>query len=265
MNNFNPRGNDKTRQNIIIVLIVVFGLLLAQNQRMTLRDPENTYPKQIKRAIRLWLNPPANKLEEHLIGKGIACDHSDHLYKLVAAATVVIRTDNAIGAGVFIGPRLIATAEHVVEGRSVRVILPMVHEDTLAEPGNSIEVEAVHRVKGLDLAFITTSAPYASWMELETSYEGDPDLMVVGHPKGKYYSLQKARIKKKDMIASSDYVVFKDNEVFFGNSGGAIVGCDGRLVGVVSMMSNYENTRLKQGIGINARTIANFAKNAGLS
>lgn len=263
MNYFNQNSKDK--QNIIIALVIIFGLLLAHNQRLTMTDPENTYPKRIKRAVRLWLNPPNNKLEEQLIGKGIACEHSDHLYKAVAAATVVVKTDNAIGAGVFISPRLIATAEHVVDGKVVNVVLPTVKEDALAEPGVSIEVESIHRAKGLDLAFITTKTPYSAWLELETNSEGDNNLLVVGHPKRKYYSLQKARIKKRDMLSSSDYVVFKDNEVFFGNSGGAIVGCDGRLVGVVSMMSNYQNTRLKQGVGINSRTIAAYAKSAGLS
>ncbi|OGW19310.1 MAG: hypothetical protein A3K09_01745 [Nitrospinae bacterium RIFCSPLOWO2_12_FULL_47_7] len=262
MNYFNQ--NQKNKQSITIALLIVFGLLLAHNQKLTMSDPENTYPKRIKRTFRLWLNPPGNKLEEHLIGKGVACENSEQLYKAVAGATVVIKTDNAIGAGVFIGPRIIATAEHVVDGKTVSVTLPDVKESSLAEPGASIEIEAIHRARGLDLAFIVTKTPYSSWLELETNFDGDTNLLVVGHPKRKYYSLQKARIKKKDMISSSDYVVFKDNEVFFGNSGGAIVGCEGRLIGVVSMMSNYQNTRLKQGVGINSRTIAKYAKNLGI-
>lgn len=256
--------NDRTKKNVMTVLVVALGLLVLHNQRLTVTDPENTYPKRLKRAIRVLLHPPANKLEEQLIGKGIACEDSDRLYKKVASATVVVNADNAVGAGVFIGPRLIATAEHVVDGKSVRVFLPSVKEEALAEPGDPIGVESIHRVRGVDLAFISTKTSYPSWLELENSFEGESALMVVGHPNRKYYSLQKARIKKKDMLTASDYVLFKDNEIFFGNSGGAIVGCDGRLVGVVSMMSNFQNTRLKQGIGINSRTIANHREAARL-
>lgn len=248
----------------MIVLAVLLGIMVLHNQRLTMTDPENTYPKRVKRFVRLMLNPPGNKLEEQLIGKGIACEHSEQLYKTVAAATVVIKTDNAIGAGVFIGSKLIATAEHVVDGKVVRVTLPSVKDSALAVPGESIEVAGVYRAKGLDLAFIVTKTPYSSWLELENNFEGDSNLLVVGHPNRKFYSLQKARIKKKDMLSTSEYVLFKDNEVFFGNSGGAIVGCDGRLVGVVSMMSNYQDNRLKQGIGINSKTIARYAQKAGL-
>jgi S1-C subfamily serine protease len=257
--------NQNEQKNIMIVLAVLLGLMVLHNQRLTMKDPENTYPKRIKRFIRLVLNPPSNKLEEQLIGKGIACEHSDRLYKSVAGATVVIKTDNSIGAGVFIGARLIATAEHVVDGKVIKVTLPSVKDEALAVPGDSIEVDKVYRTKGLDLAFITTKTPYASWLELESNFEGESDLLVVGHPNRKYYSLQKAKIRKRDMLSSSEYVLFKDNEVFFGNSGGAIVGCEGRLVGVVSMMSNYQNNRLKQGIGINSKTIALYAQKAGLN
>jgi len=47
-------------------------------------------------------------------------------------------------------------------------------------------------------------------------------------------------------------------ERFFCNSGDAIVECGGKLVGIVSMMSNYRNSPLKQGIGINANAISSF-------
>jgi hypothetical protein len=255
---------QKKRQQITIAAVILLGLMALHNQRLTVTDPENTYPKRIKRAIRVWLGSPENELEKHLIGKGIACAESERLYKLVAAATVVIKTDDSIGAGVFIEPNLIATAEHVVNGKVVRVNLADVREDALAQPGNPIAVESVHHVKGLDLAFVTTQTPSASWLNLETDFNGDPNLLIVGHPNGKYYSLQKARIKKKELLAKSEYVLFKDNEIFFGNSGGAIVGCDGNLVGVVSMMSNYQDNRLKRGIGINAQTIAHYAEKMGL-
>jgi len=119
-------------------------------------------------------------------------------------------------------------------------------------------VESVRRVHELDLAFIKTKEKYPHWLALHTESEISPELLVVGHPNRKYYSLQKARIKNQELIRSSDYIYFKDNEVFFGNSGGAIVECEGKLVGIVSMMANYRNSQLKQGIGINSKAISDF-------
>ncbi|MFQ5717304.1 MAG: serine protease [Nitrospinales bacterium] len=248
---------DKNRKFITVALILIGGIAL-HNQRLSITDPENTYPKKIRRAVRVWLNPPENELERNLIGKGIQCDSRARLYRATASATVVIKSAGSLGAGVFVGPRLIVTAAHVVDGHGLRVYLPAVKNDDLAEPGDPIDVAGVQRIRGLDLAFVSTKDSYPSWLELEKDYDGDNELMIIGHPKGKYYSLQKARIKKKDMLNSSEFIIFKDNEIFFGNSGGAIVGCNGKLAGVVSSMSNYQNSMLKQGMGINSKTIAAY-------
>lgn len=250
----------KLKNNTVWFWIIIVGVIALDNQRLINTDPENTYPKKIRRAIRLILNPATTELEKHLIGKGIECERPERLYQVVAGATVVIQSKGSLGTGVFIGPRLIATAEHVVANNNIQVLLPNLEADDLARPGRSIGVESIHSVKGLDLAFVSTRSSYSSWLNLERNPVEETQLMVVGHPKGKYYSLQKARIKKKDSLENSDFVYFKNNEIFFGNSGGAIVNCNGNLVGVVSMMSNFQNSMLKQGIGINANAINRYLK-----
>lgn len=243
---------------VVAVVFAAFGLMAVHNQQLAVSDPENTYFNKINRTIRLLLNPPENELEQHLIGKDISCDHSEELYKKVAAATVVVFADKSLGAGVFIGPRLIVTANHVVDGKRIILVLPRVEEDGLAQPGLVFRVESIRRVDRLDLAFIKTEEAYPHWLDLQTRGDVNQELLVVGHPNRKFYSLQKARIKNKELIRSSDYIYFKDNEVFFGNSGGAIVECEGKLVGIVSMMANYRNSQLKQGIGINSKAISDF-------
>ena len=237
---------------------------MLHNQRLSVTDPENTYPKRIRRAIRLFINPPNNDLEKHLTGKGIACKDSHYIYLKTAAATVLIESGGGVGAGVFIAPRVIATAGHVVDGRELTVFTSNTRDDSLAIPSKSIPAKLKHRFPSLYLAFVITSRNGPAWLDLEIETVLDTNLMIVGHPKRRYYSLQKARIKRKDLIGSSEYIFFKDNEVFFGNSGGAIVGCNGKLAGVVSMMNNYNNSMFKEGIGINARTILKYAKKLSL-
>ena len=258
------KKNVWIKQKAKTVFLLLLGALLLHNQRLSITDPENTYPKRVRRAIRLLINAPENELEKHLIGKGVACEESRHLYYQTASATVLIENGGGLGAGVFIAPRVIATAEHVVEGRDLKVLISKIREDSLALPSGSIPVERKYHVNGLDLAFLTTRRDGPSWLDLGINPDMNPNLMIVGHPKGRYYSLQKARIKKKNSITSSDYIFFKDNEVFFGNSGGAIVNCNGRLTGVVSMMNNYENSIFKEGGGVNARAIFKYAKQLNL-
>jgi S1-C subfamily serine protease len=257
--------NQKLKNQITTVALICFGVILLHNQKLSMKDPENTYPKRIRRAVRLWINPPENELEKHLIGKGIACENRSELYKTIASATVLIKTDQGLGAGVFVRPNLIATATHVIEGNELKVYLPSVKEEFLAKPDKQISVRNVTRVRGLDLAFIVTRDGSPSWLNLEKDFNDDENLMVVGHPNGKYYSLQKARIKKKAKIRDSNYIYFKDNEIFFGNSGGAIVSCNGNLAGIVSMMDSYDNSMHKQGIGINSITVERYIQRLRLS
>jgi V8-like Glu-specific endopeptidase len=257
--------HKKLKNQITTVALICFGVILLNNQKLSMKDPENTYPKRIRRAVRLWINPPENELEKHLIGKGIACDNRNELYKTVASSTVLIKTDEGLGAGVFVRPNLIATAAHVVDGKELKVYLPAVEEEFLAKPDKQISVRNVTRVRGLDLAFIVTRDGSTSWLNLERDFNDDENLMVVGHPNGKYYSLQKARIKKKAKIRDSNYIYFKDNEIFFGNSGGAIVSCNGNLAGIVSMMDSYDNSMHKQGIGINSLTVERYIQRLKLS
>jgi len=249
--------HQKLKNSFTTIFLICFGLIILHNQKLSVTDPENTYPKRIRRAIRIWINPPNTELEKHLIGKGIVCNNSNNLYQAVASATVVIKTDEGIGAGVFVGPDLIATAAHVIAGNEINIYLPIIEENFLARPDKEILVKNVIQVSGLDLAFILTNFRNSFWLNLEKNFN-DENLMIVGHPKGRYYSLQKARIKKKEKIHNSNYIYFKDNEIFFGNSGGAIVLCNGNLAGIVSMMDSYNNSMHKEGIGINSKTLGYY-------
>ena len=134
---------------------MLLGLIALHNKHLIRTNPENTYSKRIRRVLRLWIKP-ATKFEKHLIGKGIPCDELSHLYRVIAGATLVIQAQGSIDSGVFIGPRFIVIASHVVDGKNLKVLLPKLQEDDLAKPGRPIEVDFIHRVKGLDLALVAT-------------------------------------------------------------------------------------------------------------
>jgi len=54
----------------------------------------------------------------------------------------------------------------------------------------------VHAISGL--FFVATWRSHYSWPNLERNAE--TDMMIVDHPKAKYYSLQMTRIKKKESM-----------------------------------------------------------------
>ena len=85
----NPFVHNSGGKNNWTWVFIVVGLIALHNQHLIKTDPESTYPKRIRRALRLWINPAETELEKHLIGKGIKCEEPAHLYQKVAAATVV--------------------------------------------------------------------------------------------------------------------------------------------------------------------------------
>ena len=57
------------------MVCAAFGLMAIHNQQLAVSNHENTYFNKISRTIRLLLNPVEDKLESHMIGKNISCDH----------------------------------------------------------------------------------------------------------------------------------------------------------------------------------------------
>ena len=80
----NPFLRNSERKNKWTWVIIVVGLIALHNQHLIRTDPENTYAKRIRRALRLLVNPADTELERHLIGKGIACKDSAQLYRKTA-------------------------------------------------------------------------------------------------------------------------------------------------------------------------------------
>ncbi len=155
-----------------------------------------------------------------------------------ASRKAVVRVESAgsLGAGfLFHSNQHVATAFHVIElGRDITV-------KTIDERSFSATVVAVDR--GSDLAILELAAPAAGLTPLRGAAGPAPALgtpvLVIGHPhanesSGKLEGLLYWSVSQGIISGRSDNLLQTDAAVNPGNSGGPMLGCDGRLLGVVS-------------------------------
>ncbi|NIQ02536.1 MAG: hypothetical protein GWM98_20945, partial [Nitrospinaceae bacterium] len=102
---------QKNRKGVESVLCRVIGGVALDNRRRLQTHPDNTYIKKIKKFRRLLIPPPGNERETQWIGPGIDGEERRRRY-WQAAAPVVSETRPSRDAGVFPGPRWIATTTH---------------------------------------------------------------------------------------------------------------------------------------------------------
>jgi S1-C subfamily serine protease len=190
-------------------------------------DEEPTPPDEAGEAPPL---PPTDAPPES------GCDGEWFIRVYRGAYRSVVRIDTAggLGAGfVFHSPRHVATAFHVVSlGRAVEV--------TFAD-GTTMAAEVVAVDKENDLAILelygTASAP-----PLEPGETDQPDLgtpvLAIGHPyatvNDELEGLLSWSVSQGIVSGRGERLLQTDAALNPGNSGGPLLGCDGRLLGVVS-------------------------------
>jgi S1-C subfamily serine protease len=155
------------------------------------------------------------------------------------ARSSVVRIDSADGLGtgfLFYSPRYVATAFHVVElGRGLTIT---------AADGSQQNAEVVLVDRAHDLAILELEHPIANARPLEPSFDPAPvgtPVLVIGHPFALldrfnqnlqgllYWSATQGIVSER-----SDEFLQVDAAVNPGNSGGPLLGCDGRMLGLVS-------------------------------
>ena len=149
-------------------------------------------------------------------------------------------TDNkGIGVGVFIGPNRAVTADHILPDGQTRVYAAM--------PGTSkLILQVVKRVKQLDYAKLSCEVKH----DFLESYEGDPASLIRAQLALCTFSVGTAEDSDDDELAenfadgigvmpASGVKLSKDNRflvytstMWAGDSGGALVMHDGKLVGL---------------------------------
>jgi S1-C subfamily serine protease len=157
-------------------------------------------------------------------------------YKDAVESVVRVKTPNGWGAGFFFEDGLtVITALHVVEiGRSVQVV---------ARTGETRRARVVHNAnQELDLAVLRLDRPFESFKPkpLERSPH-EPTVampvMMIGHPgsEGGGWSVSWGRIGSA-MLDNGAIEV--DGTANPGNSGGPLLDCQGRVLGVVSYLKD---------------------------
>jgi len=154
-------------------------------------------------------------------------------FRRAVESVVRVETANGWGAGfVFESPTTIVTALHVVEhGRWVNVV---------ARDGQVRRARVIHNGdQAVDLALLELEVPFSNPpapipMSTRTVEVGLPVLMI-GHPGAKTggWSVSWGRVGSETL---DDGAIEVDGTVNPGNSGGPLLDCEGKVLGVVSYL-----------------------------
>lgn len=99
-----------------------------------------------------------------------------------------------------------------------------------------------------DLALVSLKSdqePSSSWLEVSSGAPelGDP-VLTVGHPLGLIYSLSLGNVSYPEREAYGSTYIQVNIGVYYGNSGGALVDANGKLVGICSAFADMPHLAL---------------------
>jgi len=171
---------------------------------------------------------------------GPPCDPAfiEHVYKATKPSVVrITRPDGGLGTGfVFHDNTHVATALHVVDlGRDVRVEFP---------GGKTMKAEVVAADHLHDLAILELAEPTdAPALVPRTEVEIGSPILAIGNPYGdlarfsnELEGLLNFSVSQGIVSAKSDAYIQTDAVLSPGNSGGPMLTCDGRVIGVADRL-----------------------------
>jgi hypothetical protein len=183
--------------------------------------------------------PPADAKEPGE-ERGASCDSAfiEHVYKATKPSVVrITRPDGSLGTGfVYIDHKHVATALHVVDlGREIRVEFP----DEKTTTAEVVAVDEDHDLAILELKTPTEAAPL---IPRQTVTVGSP-ILAIGNPYGdlarfsdELEGLLNFSVSQGIVSAKSDAFIQTDAALSPGNSGGPMLTCDGKVIGVADRL-----------------------------
>jgi S1-C subfamily serine protease len=196
-----------------------------------------TVPPAATAPSRAPLPPPPTAADETCEAGWVA-----RVYRETHRSVVKIDSGGGLGAGfIFPTQKYVATAFHVVSlGHPILVTLVT---------GKSISAKIVAYDPGNDLAILELDEPVTTIEPLRLSEDpvaelGSP-VVAIGHPYGnagetKHRGLLGWSVSQGIVSGSGPSLVQTDAALNPGNSGGPVLGCDGRVIGVASAKARGE-------------------------
>lgn len=185
--------------------------------------------------------PPAVAIEKtspEAVASGPRCESgfAARIYKETRKKVVVVeRPEGGLGAGfVFFSKRHVLTALHVVEtSRYAKVVT----SDGTTYAGEVVAIDAANDVALLELDREQPEEPLLPRQHVEPGWP----VTVVGHPYGTlsenaYVGVLKYSVSQGIVSAVNEAHLQTDALIAPGNSGGPMLTCDGRVIGVASQV-----------------------------
>jgi S1-C subfamily serine protease len=172
--------------------------------------------------------------------RGPTCDPAfiENVYKATKPSVVrITRPDGSLGTGfVFFDQRHIATALHVVDlGRELRVEFP----DGKTFQADVVAVDEEHDLAILEIPTPTHAAPLAP----RTNVSVGSHILAIGNPygdlarlSGELEGLLNFSVSQGIVSAKSEAYIQTDAVLSPGNSGGPMLTCDGKVIGVADRL-----------------------------
>lgn len=151
-------------------------------------------------------------------------------FERVAAGTVMVKSGTGFGSGFFLGPDgLVLTAAHVVSGGNVRL---------RTQDGQTLKARVVRISHAQDVALLSTgkpSTPYPCLSLEPTQQTPGSDVYAIGAPASEQLAFSLTRGIVSGIRTLDDVTLLQtDASLSPGNSGGAMIDKNGRIVGIVS-------------------------------
>lgn len=148
------------------------------------------------------------------------------VYEEALASSVTVLSEGGVGAGFSVGPGLIVTARHVVEGANTILISPY--------GGGHYPVTDMHLSPDADIAILEYFGPDVPAVTFGGPVRIGDEVFAIGSPGGVRHYVTRGVVSAlgRDFGDFGDDILMTDAALNHGSSGGALFNMNGEVVGM---------------------------------